>query len=169
MTAKPPLVVRAAVAADAAGIVALIRQLAAFERSGMVPALTEDAVLRDCFGPQPRFSVLLAEGEGRVRGGVVLLDAYSSWAGKPAMFVHDLYVEDGARGRGIGRELLAAAARLAVERDCCRLDVNVLSWNRSARAFYEGLGFVALEQWHPYRLEADGLRRLAGAASGRGS
>ncbi len=166
MTARPPLIVRAAVAADAAAIVALIRRLAAFERSEMMPALTEGAVLRDCFGPQPKFSVLLAEGDGRLRGGVVLLDAYSSWAGKPAMIVHDLYVEDGARGRGIGRQLLAAAARLAVERGCCRFDVTVLSWNRPARAFYEGLGFVALEEWQPYRLDAEGLRRLAGAPRG---
>ena len=153
-------VVRPAAPDDAAEIVALIWRLAAFEGGADAVALTEETVRRDGFGPRRRFEVLLAEDGGNVRGGVVLLQSYSSWAGAPTLIVHDLYVDEAARGHGIGRALLAAAAGLARARGCCRLDVNVLSWNRAARRFYEGLGFVSLVEWQPYRLDGEGLRRF---------
>jgi len=152
--------VRPATPDDAAAIVALIRRLAAFE-GGAEVALTEDTVRRDGFGPGRRFEVLLAEEEGAIRGGVTLLESYSSWAGAPTLIVHDLYVDEAERGRGLGRALLAAAAGVALARGCCRLDVNVLSWNGAARRFYEGLGFAPLPDWQPHRLDAAGLRRLA--------
>ena len=159
--AASPVAVRPAREADAAVIVGLIRRLAAFEEPGASVALTEETVRTDCFGPAPRFSVLLAEADGAVLGGAVLLDVYSSWAGKPAMIVHDLFVEDDARGHGVGRALLSAAARRAARRGCCRLDVNVVSWNRRARDFYESQGFREVAGWRPYRLDAEGLQRLA--------
>ncbi|OIQ81037.1 acetyltransferase YpeA [mine drainage metagenome] len=142
-------------------IVSLVRRLAAFERAAAPPALTEAVVRRDCFGPNPRFQVLLAETAGRVCGGVVLLDGYSSWAGAPTLTVHDLYVEEGGRGQGAGRALLAAAAAQAQARGCVRLDVNVLDWNHAARAFYERAGFTPLSGWLPYRLQGEALARLA--------
>lgn len=155
-------VVRPATPDDAAAIVALIRRLAAFEGAPDAVALTEDTVRRDGFGPGRRFEVLLAEADGAIRGGVVLLESYSSWAGAPTLIVHDLYVDEAARGRGLGRALLTAAAALAAARGCRRLDVNVLSWNAAARRFYQGLGFTALADWLPHRLDAAGLHRLAG-------
>jgi GNAT superfamily N-acetyltransferase len=147
---------------DAAAIVALIRRLAAFEREPEAVCLDEETVRRDVFGPAPRFSVLLAEAAGAVVGIVTLLDTYSSWAGAPAMIIHDLYVDEAVRGREAGRGLLAHAARLARSRGCCRLDVNVLAWNEPAQRFYRSLGFAPLPDWLPYRLDADGLGRLAG-------
>ncbi len=156
-----PPIIRAAVPGDAPAIVALIRRLAAFEGVPAAVTLTEETVRRDGFGPGRRFQVLLAQEDSAVRGGVVLLESYSSWAGAPVLVVHDLFVDEAARGRGIGRALLAAAADLGVTGGCCRMEVNVLSWNRDGRRFYEGLGFVALADWQPHRLDAGLLRRLA--------
>ncbi len=144
--------IRPAVPDDAAAIVGLITALAAFERAPGAVTLTEAAVRRDAFGPQRRFRVLLAETDGEACGILTLLDTYSSWAGAPAMTVHDLYVTEAARGRGLGRRLLAEAVRLALSEGCLRLDVNVLSWNESARRFYHSLGFEPLGDWLPYRL-----------------
>lgn len=147
---------------DAPAIVGLITRLAAFEREPAAISLTEAAVRRDCFGHHPRLHVLLALSRGAPCGIVTLLDTYSSWAGTPAMVVHDLFVDEAARGRGVGRRLLAEAARLAVARDCRRLDVNVLNWNEAALGFYRSLGFSPLDQWRTHRLDAAGLGRLAG-------
>ncbi len=154
-------VVRPATPDDAGAIVALIRRLAAFEGAASAAALTEDTVRRDGFGPGRRFEVLLGENESGICGCVVLLQSYSSWAGAPTLIIHDLYVDEAARGRGLGRALLASAAGLALARGGCRLDVNVLTWNRAAGRFYEGLGFTPLPDWQPHRLDAEGLRRLA--------
>lgn len=164
----PALAIRPAVAADGAAIVDLVRRLAAFERSPGAVALDEATVRRDCFGAQPRFEVLLADEGGVLRGGAVLLGSYSSWAGKPTLIVHDLYVNSDSRGRGIGRALLAAAAELATARGCCRVDVNVLAWNGEARRFYETLGFRCLDDWLPYRLDGAGMAALAAQADGGG-
>ncbi len=160
----PAIAIRPAAAGDCAAIVDLVRRLAAFERSPGAVRLDEATVRRDCFGPEPRFEVLLADQGGAIRGGAVLLGAYSSWAGAPTLMVHDLYVDAGSRGRGVGRALLAAAARLATQRGCCRMDVNVLSWNREARTFYETLGFRLQDDWLPYRLDAAGMAALAGGS-----
>ncbi|TAN59798.1 MAG: GNAT family N-acetyltransferase [Magnetospirillum sp.] len=143
-----PLTIRPATQGDSPDIFRLIRLQAAFE--GGEVALTEDTIRRDAFGPHPRFTALLAEAD-TVVGMVVLFEGYSSWAGRPTLVVHDLFVEDAVRGTGAGRALLAAAEALANERGCCRLDVNVLGWNTPARRFYERLGFEALAEWLPYR------------------
>ena len=156
-------IIRPARPEDAAAIVALIHKLAAFEQEPGAIALTEEVVRRDAFGPDRRYEVLLAESEDGLPGGVTLLAGYSSWAGAPALIVHDLYVDETARGQGIGRALLVAAAGLALARGCCRIDVNVLSWNQPARRFYETLGFAPLVDWLPHRLDAEGVRRLASA------
>lgn len=157
-----PPTVRPAVPEDAAAIVALIRRLAAFEEPGAAVALTEETVRRDGFGPERRVEALLAEdGGGAVVGLVTVLATYSSWAGAPALVVHDLFVADDARARGTGRALLAAVARLAVARGCCRIDVAVVARNHAARGFYETLGFAPLADWLPYRLTGEALERLA--------
>lgn len=161
MKAATATVIRPAIPDDAAAIVGLIRRLAEFEKAPAAVSLDEAAVRRDCFGPHPRLHVLLAFSGDMPCGVVTLLDSYSSWAGAPAMIVHDLFVDDAARGRGLGHGLLAAAARLALARGCCRLDVNVLGWNQPARHFYQSLGFAPLADWLPHRLDAEGLGRLA--------
>lgn len=146
---------------DAADILRIITELARFERSPSPVALTKERIRADGFGPNRRFEVLLAETDGRVCGAVVLFEGYSSWQGAPTLVIHDLFVAEDARGGGAGRALVTAAARLAVERGCGRMDVNVLAWNDRGRRFYESLGFGALEDWVPYRLDQDGMERLA--------
>ncbi len=155
------IIIRPAAPDDAATIVGLIARLAGFEDASAVVSLSEATVRRDCFGPHPRLHVLLAVRGQAPCGIVTLLDTYSSWAGAPAMIVHDLFVDETARGQGLGRRLLAEAAKLAVARGCCRLDVNVLSWNGQARRFYGILGFVPQKDWRIHRLDAASLKHLA--------
>lgn len=137
---------------DAALVVEMIRRLAAFEEPGAVVALSEEAVRRDAFGSHPRLTVLLAEADGRVCGLMTLLPGYSSWAGAPTLTIHDLFVAEEARGRGLGRMLVAEAVNLAREAGNCRLDVNVVAWNGGAQGFYASLGFSPLDDWRPWRL-----------------
>lgn len=160
--------VRPALADDCSYLAGLIRRLAAFEDPQAVPAADEASLRRDGFGPHPRFTALVAERDGLAAGGVILLEGYSSWAAAPTLIVHDLFIEPEQRGAGIGRHLLAAAARVAVERGCCRVDVNVVGWNQPARDFYHSLGFAALADWLPYRLNRAGVEALAAGIGARG-
>ena len=156
--------VRPAKPGDVAAILAMIGELAHFEREppASVEAREED-LLRDCFGAHPRCEVLIGELEGSVQGFVLFLHNYSTWLGRAGMHVEDLYVREAARGSGLGRKLLAQVARIARERRCKRLDLSVLHWN-PARKFYEQLGFVELSEWRPYRLTGESFARLAAEA-----
>jgi GNAT superfamily N-acetyltransferase len=145
---------------DALAILALLTQLADFEGAPEGICLTEEAILRDAFGDRPRFEVLLADFDDRPCGLLIFYEAYSSWAAAPTLMVHDLFVVPVHRRTGAGRALMAAAARTAAARGCCRMDVNVLAWNDAARRFYASLGFAPVEGWLPYRLDRQGLGRL---------
>jgi len=153
--------IRAAGPDDAARILELLAQLAAFEGEPGGVSLDEATLRRDAFGPQPRIEILLAETAGRSCGMAILYQAYSSWRGAPTLMIHDLFVEDAARGSGAGKALVTAAAKLAQARGACRLDVNVLGWNEPARKFYESLGFAALPDWVPHRLGTEAMLKLA--------
>jgi GNAT superfamily N-acetyltransferase len=156
--------VRPATPDDAPEILRLLGLLAAFEREPDALVTTEAILRRDAFGTRRRFEVLLAETAGRPCGLATLFEAYSSWRGAPTLMIHDLFVEEAGRGSGAGRALVAAAASVALQRGCCRLDVNVLAWNTPARGFYEKLGFDPLPDWMPHRLAGDALARLAEGA-----
>jgi GNAT superfamily N-acetyltransferase len=160
----PELRVRPAKPGDAGAILAMIGELALFEREPLssVEAREED-LLRDCFGPRPCCEVLIGEVEGAVQGFVLFLHNYSTWLGRAGMHVEDLYVRESARRTGLGRKLLAHVARIARERRCKRLDLWVLHWN-PARKFYEQLGFAELADWRPYRLTGESFARLAAEA-----
>lgn len=153
--------IRLAAEADVATIHGLLAELAAFEGGSL--RSTPDDLRRDGFGPRPLFEVLLAEEAGIALGMLVFFPIYSSWEGRPGLMIHDLFVREAARGKGAGKALVAALARLAVERGCVRLDVNVLDWNHKARAFYASLGLAHNEGWLGYRLQGEGLRQLASA------
>ena len=156
--------VRPAEPADASVILAMVRELAVFEREPLtsVEAREED-FLRDCFGPARRCEVLIGEVDERVQGYALFFHNYSTWVGRAGIHVEDLFVRDGARGLGLGRRLLAAVAQIAVERGCRRLDLAVLDWN-PARELYEHLGFTPQSQWVPYRLAAKDIAKLAAEA-----
>jgi GNAT superfamily N-acetyltransferase len=158
--------IRPAVPTDAATIVAMVRELAVFEREPLSSVEASEAdYLRDCFAPSPRCEVLLGEVGGAPQGFLLFFHNYSTWLGRAGIYVEDLYVRDAARGLGLGRRLMAAIARLAVERRCRRLDVSVLHWN-PARRFYEQLGFVEQVDWRGYRLAGEALVRLGESADG---
>ncbi|MFO1061255.1 MAG: GNAT family N-acetyltransferase [Dongiaceae bacterium] len=146
---------------DAAIVVQLIRELAAYEREPASSVRVSEAdLLRDGFGATPRFELLVAELGGTVVGFALFFTSWSTWEGRPGLYLEDLFVRETARGRGLGRRLLAAIARLALERGYPRLDLCVLDWN-PARRFYDSLGMGERQNWRPYRLEADGIARLA--------
>lgn len=154
------LSIRAATPADAAAIVRLVRELAAYEHMLDRVRLTEADVLAHGFGARPWFECVLAERDGEVAGLALFTHSYSTFEGAPGLFVEDLYVAEAARGQGLGRRLLAHLAAIALERGCACLDLVVLDWN-PARAFYHRLGFGESEGWLPYRLRGRDLHRLA--------
>jgi len=159
------LVIRPATPADAGTIVGLIRELAIYEKEPLTSVkATEADILRDGFGPTPRFECLLVEVGGRPAAFTLYFHNYSTWEGRAGIYVEDIFVSEWARGRDIGRRLLAAISALALERGCTRVDLSVLHWN-PARGFYERLGFVEMDEWRRYRLHGERLRRLAAESS----
>jgi len=159
-TTTPDVTVRPATPADVPEIHRLLRGLAAFAGGLERLRATEADLLRDGFGDRPVFEVLLAERAGRAVGYALFFPNYSTWEGRPGLYVEDLFVEDAARGTGAGRRLLAAAASIARARGYCRVDLSVVDWN-PARAFYGALGFAEKAEWRLQRLEGEALDRLA--------
>lgn len=156
--------VRPATPADAATLVALVRELAVYEREPLSSVkMTEADVLRDGFGPERRFEALIAEADGRAAGFALFFHNYSTWEGRAGLYIEDIYVSEWARGLGVGRRLLAEVAAIAQERGCPRVDLWVLHWN-PARQFYDRMGFVDMSEWKPYRLAGEALAGLAAAA-----
>lgn len=156
----PDIAIRPAVEGDAEVILGLIRELAAFEHEADKVKATVDDLRRDGWGPAPVFEAMIAEMDGRPVGFVMVFRNYSTWEGRAGLFVEDIFVREEARRYGVGRKLLAAVARLAVERGSPRVDLNVLHWN-PARGFYETQGFRHLDSWLPYRLTGDAIAALA--------
>ena len=160
MSATPSITIREAGPADAATIVRLIRALAAYEDLVDLVRITEADVLRDGFGERPCFECLLAEAHGEAVGLAIHRPSYSTFEGRPGLYVEDLFVAESARQLGIGRLLMARLAAIARERNCTRMSLAVLHWN-PAREFYHRLGFEQVEEWLPYQLSGDPLARLA--------
>jgi GNAT superfamily N-acetyltransferase len=152
--------IREAMPADAGTIVLLIRALAAYENMADLVRITDADVLRDGFGDRRCFEALLAEVDGQAVGLALHRPSYSTFDGRPGLYVEDLFVADSARGLGIGRMLMARLAAIARERGCSRMTLAVLHWN-PARDFYRRLGFVQIEDWLSYQLSGDALVRLA--------
>ena len=158
----PTVTIRPAVEADCPTILGFVRELATFEREAHSVKASEDDFRRDGWGEAPVFEALIAELDGLAVGFALTFLTYSTWEGRPGLFVEDLYVTPDARVHGVGRKLLSAVARRAVERGYRRVDLNVLDWN-PARGFYDRIGFRQMEEWLPYRLTGDALVALAGA------
>jgi GNAT superfamily N-acetyltransferase len=162
--AASEVTVRWATPDDAGTIVRFIRGLAEFEREPLSSVkITESDVVRDGFGERPRFEALIAEADGAPVGFALFFMNYSTWEGTAGLYIEDLFVDEAARGTGAGRALMAAAAAVARERGCPRLELSVLDWN-PARGFYERLGMSHQQEWLPYRLDAAGIDELADAS-----
>ena len=143
-------------------ILALINELAEYEKLRHESVATEASIHRALFGPRPRAETVIARCGGEAAGFALFFYNFSTFLGKPGLYLEDLFVRPAYRGRAIGKSLLSYLAALAVERDCGRFQWQVLDWNKPARDFYESLGAHADEAWINYRITGDALRRLAG-------
>jgi len=153
-------VLRFATVEDIELLLQLIRELAAYEKAPEAVVATEDDLRRHGFGPEPRFEALLAFFDDEPAGFALFYPDFSTWRGRPGLFLEDLYVREWARGRGVGRRLMTRLAALAVERDWPALHFNVLDWN-PARGFYRRLGIERRNEWLPHSATGEALRRLA--------
>ena len=156
--------IRPATPRDVPVIARLIRGLAEYERLLDKVVFDEQELQRNLFGPRPYAEVLLAEEAGTVVGFALYFHNFSTFVGRPGIYLEDLFVEPAHRGRGYGKALLSALARLAVDRGCGRLEWNVLDWNMPSIQFYDSLGARPLSDWMPYRLDGAALRALASEA-----
>lgn len=156
----PPGIVRRATVADVAAILALIRDLAAYEREPDAVETTVDMLRATLFGPTPSAEAIVAEVDGAVVGLALYFTSYSTWSGRDGLYLEDLYVTPEARARGLGKALLARIARIAVSRGCARVEWAVLDWNVAAIDFYTSLGAKPKDEWTVYRLDGDALARL---------
>jgi len=153
--------IRPAVEADVPLILCFIRELAEYERLLDEVVATEERLRRTLFGPLPGAEVVIAEQGGEPVGFALFFHNYSTFLAQPGLYLEDLYVRPEARGRGIGRALLAHLARVARERECGRLEWWVLDWNEAAIRFYHSLGARPMDEWTVFRLAGADLDRLA--------
>jgi GNAT superfamily N-acetyltransferase len=156
----PACTIRFARPDDAPTIFRLILGLAEYERLAHEVTGSEDDVREHLFGPRPFAEVILAEADGRTVGFALFFHNYSTFLTRPGIYLEDLFVLPEERGRGYGKALLAALARIAVERGCGRLEWSVLDWNEPSIGFYKGLGAVAQDEWTTYRVTGDALISL---------
>jgi GNAT superfamily N-acetyltransferase len=142
----------------------LILELAEYERAlpGEAP-VTEKDLARTLFGKKPAAEVLIAYLGDEPAGFALFFHNYSTWLGKRGIFLEDLFVRPAARKHGIGFALLRELARIALERDCGRMDWSVLNWNELAISFYKRIGAKPMDDWTTFRLTGDALAHVAGA------
>jgi GNAT superfamily N-acetyltransferase len=155
--------IRPATAADVPQILIFIRALAAYERAPDAVSATEEGLLRDGFGPHPYYECLMAEHDGKPAGFALYFYNYSTWMGRPGIYLEDLFVQPELRGLGIGKALLQRVAAAAVEKGCQRMQWAVLDWNTPAIDFYKAMGAEFLDEWRNVRVSGEALERLAGA------
>ena len=154
--------IRPATRADVSTILDFIRALARYEREPDAVVATEADLLRDGFGEQPFYSCLIAEEDGVPAGFAFFFYDYSTWLGRPGLYLEDIFVHPEFRGRGIGKALLQRVAAVALEKGCPRMKWEVLDWNTPAIDFYAAMGAEFLDTWRNVKLSGEALRRLAG-------
>jgi GNAT superfamily N-acetyltransferase len=157
--------IRPATCDDVPQILDFIRALAAYEREPEAVTATEADIMCHGFGPNPFFFCLVAEKNGAPAGFALYFFNYSTWLGRPGLYLEDLFVLPGFRGLGIGRALLQRVAAIAVENGCQRLQWEVLDSNTPAIDFYQAMGAEFLDAWRNVRVSGDALRRLAGGTA----
>lgn len=153
--------IRSATPADVPMIAKLIRDLAEYEKLAHACVLQESDLHTHLFGVRKYAEVLVVEDAGGVVGFALFFHNYSTFRAKPGIYLEDLFVIPEARGKGYGKALLRALAKLAVERDCSRVEWSVLNWNKPSIEFYEALGAKPMDEWTVYRLTDEALTKLA--------
>jgi GNAT superfamily N-acetyltransferase len=163
-TAKGTITIRPAGAHEMHLVLAFIRELAVYERLEHEVVATTADLAAALSGARPYAEVVFACLDGVPMGFALFFHNFSTFKGKPGIYLEDLFVRPEARGRGLGKRLLAWLARTALERGCARLDWAVLDWNEPSIGFYLGLGAQRLDEWTTFRLTGPPLARLAGSA-----
>lgn len=161
-TMTTTLEIKPATVADVPTILRLIRELAEYERAPNDAVATEAQLHEVFFGPQPSAQVLIGREANEPVGFAVYFFNFSTWLGRPGLYLEDLFVRPEARGRGNGKALLARLAQIAQERGCGRIEWAVLNWNEPAIEFYKKLGAKPMDEWTVYRLTREGIAALAG-------
>jgi GNAT superfamily N-acetyltransferase len=161
MGAPPTLRLRDATRDDVPAILALIRDLAEYEKEPQAAVATAEDLLRDGFGERPLFRVVMAEWGSETAGFAFWFFNYSTWQGRPGLYLEDLFVRPAYRGRGIGKALLVHLAGIALRENCGRFVWQVLDWNEPAIRFYESLGARHMKEWMTMRVDGEALERMA--------
>ena len=157
--------IRPAAPADVPALLVLIRDLAAYEREPDAVEATEELLTEALFGQAPVASCHVAEQDGTVVAMALWYVTFSTWKGRPGLWLEDLYVRPQARGHGIGRALLQTLAAVCVERGYPRFEWWVLDWNTDAHGFYRSIGAHPEDEWTVWRMDTDRLQTLAEGAS----
>ena len=154
------MIVRRATPDDVPAILQLIIALATYEREPDAVKATEDSLRRTLFADDGHVFAHVAELEGEVVGIAVWFLNYSTWTGRPGIYLEDLFVSEAARGTGAGKALFKALAQEAEERGCARIDWAVLDWNTPAMDFYRRIGARPQSGWQPWRIDGPALEAL---------
>jgi GNAT superfamily N-acetyltransferase len=155
------ITIRPAQLADVPLLLQLIRELAEYERLAHQVVAGEGELAESLFGARPAAEALIAELDGNPAGFAVYFTNFSTFLGRPGLYLEDLFVRPAVRRRGVGRALFLRLAELAAERKCGRFEWSVLDWNQPAIAFYRSLGAVPLVEWTVFRLTGDALTHAA--------
>ena len=155
------LSIRPAAPADLPLIAQFIRDLADYEKLAHEVRFDETTLGRKLFGERPYAEVVIGEIDGQAQGFALFFHNFSTFEGRPGLYLEDLFVRPAARGSGLGKALLAQLATLCVERDCARLEWSVLDWNTPSIGFYKSLGARMMDEWTVMRVDGDALAALA--------
>lgn len=157
------IAIRPATPADLPLIAGLIRDLAEYEKLAHEVRFDEVKLGEKLFGPRPYAEVVIGELDGTPQGFALFFHNFSTFEGRPGIYLEDLFVRPAARGSGLGKALLAHLAQLCATRDCARLEWSVLDWNEPSIGFYKSLGARMMDEWTVMRVDGDALNRLAGS------
>lgn len=161
--------VRPATRVDLPLVASLIRALADYEKLAHEVRFDEAVLADKLFGPRPYAEVVIGEVGGTPQGFALFFHNFSTFEGKPGIYLEDLFVRPEARGSGLGKALLAHLAALAVQRDCARLEWSVLDWNEPAIGFYKSLGARFMDEWAVMRVDGPALAQLGAHAGNSGA
>jgi GNAT superfamily N-acetyltransferase len=157
------LTIRPAPPDDIPQILQFIRELAEYERAPAEAVATAADLLRYGWGPEPRFQCIIAEWNRQPAAFALYFYIYSTWSGRPGLYLEDLFVRPQFRGKGIGKALLVHLAQIALRENCSRFQWQVLDWNTPALEFYKSLGAEVMTEWLTMRVSGESLQRLAGS------
>ncbi len=163
---SPAHTLRPATPADVPAIVGLIRELAAFEKLESLVVVTPESLLPQLFGERPAAEALVGEVDGQVVAFALFFQNFSTFLGRPGLYLEDLYVQPAHRGTGLGRALLQALGALAVARGCGRFEWSVLDWNENAIRFYQAMGATVMPDWRICRVAGPALQAFAASDTG---